>query len=80
MNAQLKKEILIVKHIGDQIGYGNLMSLASALWKLNIGVDLADGAFVPTIASFVKDEYREMTEQESKNYVALVKKALGSDL
>lgn len=28
-----QQEIEIVKQLGDQIGYGHLMSLASALWR-----------------------------------------------
>lgn len=75
MNTQLKNEILMVRQIGDQIGYGHLMALASALWKIKLGG--GDGAFIPTIALFIKDEHREIIDQESKNYEALVKNALG---
>lgn len=45
-------EALAVKMLGEEIGYGNLMEWASALWRK----DLKDkgyptiGAFVPTIA------------------------------
>ena len=29
----LKEEMLSVKQLGDKIGYGNLMSWTSALWR-----------------------------------------------
>ena len=48
---RLKEEMLAVKQIGDNIGYGNLMSWASALWrkKLHELGCPTDGAFVPRI-------------------------------
>ena len=44
----LKEEMFSVKQLGDKIGYGNLMSWASALWRKKL-YDLdcpIDGAFV----------------------------------
>ena len=29
-----KKEVLLVKELGEQIGYGNLMDIASILWNI----------------------------------------------
>ena len=57
MNEErLKREVEAVKCLGDQIGYGNMMTLASALWaKLLIDKGLQDGgAFYPTILSNMK--------------------------
>ena len=57
MNEErLKREVEAVKRLGDQIGYGNMMTLASALWaKLLIDKGLQDGgAFYPTILSNMK--------------------------
>lgn len=52
-----QEEIKRVKQLGDEIGYGHLMSIASALWRkdlkeMNIP---EEGAFVPTIFSFIND-------------------------
>ena len=45
-----------VKRLGDQIGYGNMMTIASALWaKMLIDEGRTDiGAFFPTILSNMK--------------------------
>jgi hypothetical protein len=64
---ELKTEVALVKTIGDDIGYGHLMSLASALWRKS----LADkgypimGAFVPTIEDFIKDEYKDTSSTDN---------------
>lgn len=50
---KFKQECEAVKALGDQIGYGNLMTIASALWaKMLIDEGWTDsGAFYPTILS-----------------------------
>lgn len=67
MDDKLKElyrhEILHVKALGEMIGYGNLMDIASVLWahelKRNGFPD--DGAFYPTILSEMKDgELKEL--------------------
>lgn len=45
-------EAIAVKMLGEEIGYGNLMEWASALWRKELkekGIP-ANGAFVPKIA------------------------------
>lgn len=45
-------EAVAVKMLGEEIGYGNLMEWASALWRKNLkerGISI-NGAFVPKIA------------------------------
>lgn len=45
-------EAVAVKMLGEEIGYGNLMEWASALWRKNLkerGIPI-NGAFVPKIA------------------------------
>lgn len=57
MNEErFKRECEEVKRLGDQIGYGNMMTIASALWaKMLIDEGLTDsGAFFPTILSNMK--------------------------
>ena len=59
-------EIKAVQELGEQIGYGHMMNLASALWRK----DLKDngypeiGAFVPTISSFIKKGYYDVKSEE----------------
>lgn len=51
MEEQFKKELLQVKQLGEQIGYGNLMSMASSLWRYDLKKNNFPivGAFVPVI-------------------------------
>ena len=59
------KEIQLVEELGEKIGYGNMMGIASALWarKLNdYNADgISSGAFVPTLFGFIKDECWSIT-------------------
>lgn len=61
------EEIRLVEELGSKIGYGNMMSIASALWAKKLsdydGSDLSSGAFVPAIMPFIKDEYKDSVEQ-----------------
>jgi hypothetical protein len=65
VNMDRKAEILSVKQLGESIGYGNMMDIASALWaeKLEKSVGTSEGAFIPTILQDIKPiqkkEYKE---------------------
>lgn len=74
MDGQRLKEMLAVKQLGEEIGYGNMMSWASALWrKLLTDRDLPEsGAFVPRILE------GELSDDE-KNYDKWVAYLLGDD-
>jgi len=54
--TRFKREVEEVKRLGDQIGYGNMMQIASALWaKMLIDEGWQDsGAFYCTILSNMK--------------------------
>lgn len=74
MNEErFKREVEEVKRLGDQIGYGNMMTIASALWaKMLIdefGID--GGAFYPTILSNMKPG--DLTVGSMKERTALLK-------
>lgn len=54
----MKNEVLKVKELGEVIGYGNMMSIASALWRKSLkqkGFPI-EGAFIPTIGELGDDE------------------------
>lgn len=62
-----KNEILKVKALGEAIGYGNLMDIASVLWGHQLernGVS-DDGAFYPMILMEIKDG--ELKEEAVQN-------------
>lgn len=59
-----KWEIETVKNLGEQIGYGNLMDIASALWGITLEDEygIKTGAFVPTILPCLKKSDRKNAE------------------
>lgn len=65
-----EQEINVVKNLGESIGYGHLMSIASALWRKSLKEKgyHEDGAFVPTCIDFINKEMFEMTEESNKMY------------
>lgn len=81
MNTQISFEVAAVQRLGEQIGYGHLMSLASALWRRHLtkeyGEKIADGAFIPTLKMLVVEDWQENVEKENKLYDSIVKAALG---
>lgn len=67
---QIKYEALLVKELGEKIGYGNMMAFASALWRKMLkdkGYPVS-GAFVPTLLLLMKQEDIDDTELERKMY------------
>ena len=72
-----KRECEEVKRLGDQIGYGNMMTIASALWaKILIDEGRPDsGAFFPAILSNMKPgDLTEYVMNERAAYLELFKK------
>lgn len=65
----MKEEILKTKELGDKIGYGNLMMIASALWRKSLleNYGVSSGAFVPRI---------DTPDIEDRNYDKIVSNVL----
>ena len=78
MNEEcFKREVEAVKRLGDQIGYGNMMWIASALWaKSLIENELPDsGAFYPAILTNMKDsDLTDYSIADRTAYLELFKK------
>lgn len=57
LNEFYKNEILKVKSLGESIGYGNLMDIASILWghQLKRNGVLDNGALYPMIIDEIKE-------------------------
>jgi hypothetical protein len=74
--TNLKAEVKAVKEIGELIGYGHLMSLASALWRKALKEKgyPESGAFVATILQCVEKEMAQATEAERKMYDGFIEK------
>ena len=62
-------EVRAVKHLGESIGYGNMMSIASALWALKLKESgcPTTGAFIPTLAyDMKKKEGLKAVEEQNR--------------
>lgn len=71
----MKEDVKRVKAIGEEMGYGHLMSIASSLWRAKMvkeGYPLS-GAFVPTCIPFIKKEDLKMHEDSANHYDKYVK-------
>lgn len=66
LEPRYKSEIEAVKRLGEQIGYGNMMRIASALWALSLKQQygIISGALIPTIGGFMKK--REAVKAEKQ--------------
>jgi hypothetical protein len=66
---EAKRDAERVKRLGEEIGYGNLMELASALWRKNLkqlGIP-ETGAFIPTVKCMLKEEYQNDARLDASN-------------
>jgi hypothetical protein len=67
---EIKNQADRVKVLGEQIGYGHLMELASALWRQSLrDMDVPEeGAFVPVCTYQVKKKEQPMLLRTINNY------------
>jgi len=67
-------EIKEVKELGEKIGYGNMMSIASALWRKSLKEKdyPISGAFVPTCLEFIKEDLQDLDKDGRKLYDKMV--------
>jgi hypothetical protein len=73
MAHRIHLEAQQVKVLGERIGYGNMMALASALWRKSLreqGMPV-DGAFVPAVKRSVDKEW--ISEAEIEMFDNIVK-------
>lgn len=63
-----------VKQLGEQIGYGNMMYIASELWKIELKRSgfPTSGAFVPVLQSDIKSTCKVFYEKQFKEYETLL--------
>tara|TARA_R110002167_G_scaffold348510_1_gene559881 strand:- start:1571 stop:1789 length:219 start_codon:yes stop_codon:yes gene_type:complete len=67
-------EIEAVKELGEKIGYGNMMSISSALWRKSAkekGYPIS-GAFVPTCLEFIKEDLQDLDKRGRELYDKMV--------
>ncbi len=69
-------EIIEVQELGEKIGYGNMMSIASALWRKSArekGYPIS-GVFVPTCLEFIKEDLQDLDKDGRQIYDKMVSK------
>ena len=61
-----KDEIQKIKELGEKIGYGNMMDVASALWALKLEKQYGTtyGAHIPTVEPFLTEEGKEEAKRD----------------
>ena len=76
--AGYAREVRSVKQLGEAVGYGNMMSIASALWAIKLkeehGID--SGAFIPTIPAFMKKKEAKRAVADRERTIANIKACL----
>lgn len=60
----MKNEIKAVEELGESIGYGHLMELASAIWrkKMKDAGQPTSGVFVPTLPGFYAEKHSTVAQ------------------
>jgi hypothetical protein len=73
-NECFEKYLSMVKELGNKIGYGHMMHIASALWRHDLQEfgSGTSGAFIPTLLNFVDNEVLEITKSEINKYDKLI--------
>lgn len=74
-------EVEEVMRLGEQIGYGNLMELAGALWRYKLRKQgfPEDGALIVTAKCNIKKEDLSYTEEIKVIYDDIVKEVLDKE-
>jgi hypothetical protein len=69
----MDNEISRVRELGEVIGYGHLMAIASALWREKLKPSgIESGAFIPVISSSVKKVDMKSYQSTIVNYDNLI--------
>lgn len=64
-----KEEITKVKQLGETIGYGNLMDIASGLWALKEG----NAMHIPTVECLLTEDGKEIAICQLKARISELK-------
>jgi hypothetical protein len=69
-----KQQVIAVETLGEVIGYGHLMHLASALWrqKLKESGTPENGAFIPTMEFCIKKSELKNVKKDKELYDKII--------
>lgn len=67
-------EIKEVKELGEKIGYGNMMSIASALWRKSLKEKNLPVicAFIPACLPFIQEDFQDLGKKTREMYDKMV--------
>ena len=71
-------EVRMVKELGERIGYGNMMDIASSLWAIDLEdvYNINSGAFIPAGSFQMKKVELRRTEKERIFKKKLIRKII----
>lgn len=76
MNERFRQEVVAVKELADQIGYGHMMEILSALWAIEFEdarIPIS-GAAVPTLLPYICDEEMRDAAIDQRNlYIDMIR-------
>lgn len=77
----MEQEIIAVKQLGEAIGYGNMMVLATALWRKSLRDNgyPESGAFIGTIYGLLDEGGRQIADKEIPMYDRLIENILENE-
>lgn len=76
MNERIKQETAVLEMLGDSIGYGHLMALATALWRRKLrsqGLP-ENAAFIGVCDISIKNDRLKSVMEEVRVYDEIVKR------
>lgn len=61
-------DVEAVKNLGEKIGYGNMMAIASVLWRESLRQDgyPLTGAYIPVLECDIKSGSKSLYQHETK--------------
>lgn len=73
---RIKQEAVAVEWLGDSIGYGHLMALATALWRRKLKAEglPEHGAFIGVCDISIKDDMLDRVMKGVRMYDEIVKR------
>ena len=76
MDKQIKQQAAVIETLGDSIGYGHLMALATALWRRKLKAQgLPESvAFIGVCDISIKDDRLDSVMKEVRMYDEIVKR------
>ena len=76
MNERIKQETAVLEMLGDSIGYGHLMALATALWRRKLKAEglPEQGAFIGVCDISIKDDRLDSVMREVRMYDEIIKR------